>query len=115
MEKVLGVILVMVYVVWLMSGGAKPSSSGGITEPELMPSPTVNLSQKQMHDVIKTVGKNCGWVMTEYKSNALIAEKMQGENAISATITFDGSSFTISSDSKSEFSKLQNAINRALR
>ena len=78
-------------------------------------SPTAHVSkqhytQEKIHSIIKKAGVENGWIMTEFKKNTLIAEKVNGNNATSVTITFDNSSFNISPAN----SDLENAINNAL-
>ena len=69
-----------------------------------------NLTQEKIHKIIKSVGEKDGWNMTEFKSNALIAEKTDGDNSKSVTITFDKHSFDITPHD----SDLEDAIRDAL-
>ena len=55
-----------------------------------------NLTQEKVHNIIIKAGEEDGWKMTEFKSNTVIAEKMNGSVSKSVTITFDKSSFDIS-------------------
>jgi len=41
-----------------------------------------------VHDAIMKAGEKSGLTMTEFKSNAIIAEKADGDNSASATVTF---------------------------
>jgi len=52
-------------------------------------------SQKDIYKMIKAAGEKDGWKMTEYKSNAFIAEKIDGDNSESVTVTFHGHSLDI--------------------
>ena len=52
-------------------------------------------SQEDIYKMIKAAGEKDGWKMTEYKSNAFIAEKIDGDNAESVTVTFHGHSLDI--------------------
>ena len=67
----------------------------------------VNLTQKKVHQIIKKAAQEDGWHTTEFKSNALIAEK-EGEEAV--TITFDKSSFDLSPANSSLNSTLNSAL-----
>jgi len=69
-----------------------------------------NLTQKKIHKIIKSAGEEDGWIITEFKSNALIAEKLDGDNSKSVTITFDKHSFDITPQD----SDLEDAISDAL-
>jgi len=46
-------------------------------------------SNKSIQEAIMKVGEEHGWKITEFKSNAVIAEKIDGDDSASATITFD--------------------------
>ena len=41
-----------------------------------------------LHDAIMKAGKKNGFKMTEFKSNAIVAEKADGDDSASATVTF---------------------------
>jgi len=90
------------------------SRSGGYEYP--LPAHT---DKSKLHDAIIQAGKDKGWIITEFKSNALVAEKICGERSASATIKFNGEnlaivkeSVTSCPDSKYEdhVDELQNAI-----
>ncbi|MEA3330084.1 MAG: hypothetical protein U9Q29_00115 [Campylobacterota bacterium] len=53
-----------------------------------------NITQEKLHTLIKTAGEKDGWKMTEFKSNAIIAEKTDGDDTTAVTISFDKHSFT---------------------
>ncbi len=55
-----------------------------------------NLTQEKVSKIIHEAAEKAGWEMTEFKSNAFIAEKIDGENSVSTTITFSTDSFDIS-------------------
>ena len=69
-----------------------------------------NLTQEKVGKIIKTAGEENGWIMTEFKNNALLAEKISGEKATSVTIKFDKHSFDVSPAN----SELENIISDAL-
>ena len=46
-------------------------------------------SNKSIQKAIIKVGEEHGWKITEFKSNAVIAEKIDGDDSASATVTFD--------------------------
>lgn len=114
MEKILGLILIVVYGVWFFTAQAGNISTDEIQEQEirLMSDTTVKiaLTQSQMHKRIKSVAEQEGWITTEFKSNTLIAEKTTEGNSISVTIIFSKSGFSISPKNID----LSNAINGAL-
>jgi len=45
-------------------------------------------TSKKLHDAIIKAGKAKGLKMTKFKANAIIAEKITGDNSASATVTF---------------------------
>ena len=114
MAKILGLILIGVYLVWFFTVQAVNVSIQDVVEQEthlIQHSNTeVHLSQTEMHDTIKNTAEKEGWNTTEFKSNALIAEKMTEDNSIAVTITFSKSEFFISPENID----LQNAINNTL-
>jgi len=46
-------------------------------------------NNKSIQEAIIKVGEEHGWKITEFKSNAVVAEKIDGDDSASATITFD--------------------------
>ena len=54
------------------------------------------LTLKQAHDLIVKAGEENGWRMTAFKENAVIAEKLNGDNAIATTVYFNENSFYVS-------------------
>ena len=98
-EKLLGLVLVMVYVVWSFTAqSATPLdelTQQEVTVMEEDHSVGIHLSQERFHNIILDAGEKNGWIMTEFKSNALIAEKVENDNALSVTITFNKTSFSV--------------------
>jgi len=108
MKKViLGMVLSLSSLLVFTSCTTSPSSpedkSGYIT--------LQNLSQKSVQDIILKTGQNNGWIMTKFKNNAIIAEKISKENSLSTTITFDKSSFNLSPENNELRDILNNALN----
>ena len=114
MAKILGIILIGVYLVWFFTVQAVNVSTEDIADQEIRlmenSKTEIHLTQKEMHHTIKNAAQKEGWNTTEFKNNALIAEKMTEDNAISVTITFSKSEFSISPENID----LQNAINSTL-
>jgi len=52
-----------------------------------------SMSLKKIHDIIKEAGEQDGWRMTEFRDNALIAEKFHSDSSEVVTIEFSRSSF----------------------
>lgn len=48
-----------------------------------------------IHDAIMKAGEKNGLMMTEFKSNAIIAEKADGDKSASATVIFSNDKITI--------------------
>ena len=116
MEKVIGLGLVLVYATWFLTAQSTslPTSvvDSSSVESFVDEKSIVNktLTHKQLYKTIKSVGEDENWIMTDFKSNTLIAEKINDTTSISVTIKFDESSFHISPENN----ELQNAINKAL-
>ena len=68
------------------------------------------MSQKKIHALIKSAGEKDGWRMTEFKKNAILADRTNGDDLISTTVYFDKNSFTTSPKN----SDLEDAISDAL-
>ena len=106
MKKVITLgILSALSVVFLSGCGAEPSpeSHTGTVEKG-------HMTQEKVHKIIKQAGEEAGWTMTEFKSNAMIAEKIDGDDSIAVTVTFSNSDYDI----YPENSELDDAIDSAL-
>jgi len=138
MGNILALVLVLVYVAYVVTGGtestyssfkkstevpthavaehsapveahAAPAVEEAAPEAEYVAS-KIHLSQKEMRHTIKAAGEENGWIMTEYKGNTLIAEKIEEDGMVSVTVTFDSSSFSI----EPENTTLDNILNSVL-
>jgi len=99
----LGVVSILSSFVLVGCGGntASPSTPNVIH---------TELSQKKIAHVIKAAGEKAGWRMTEFKKNAMLADKTDGDKLISTTVYFDKHSF--STDPKND--ELEDAISDSL-
>lgn len=103
----LGLVSALSVLVFVGCGGAgasAPSSHDAKTAESTFF--TKHLTQEKAHKLILSAGEEAGWKMTEFKSNSVIAEKIDGEDTISVTISFDNDSFEI----HPENSDLEDAI-----
>ncbi|MBU1657604.1 hypothetical protein KKG72_00950 [bacterium] len=71
-----------------------------------------SLTQKDIHEIIKNVGEKEGWIMTEYKTNSLLAEKINGDTTTAVTINFDTSSFFVSPQSDDLAKAISEELNK---
>ena len=114
MAKILGIILIGVYLVWFFTAQAVNVSTEDIAEQEIHfiddSIDSKNLTQNEMYNLVKNTAEKEGWRTTEFKSNTLIAEKTSDSNSESVTVTFSKSAFSISPENID----LQNAINSTL-
>jgi hypothetical protein len=69
-----------------------------------------DMTQKEIHKAIFDAAEDAGWRMTEFKDNALIAEKSDGDDTIAVTVSFSKDYFFLSPNN----SDLQNIIEDAL-
>ena len=90
MQKMIKLTLTTAVAVLLMTGcgggntqTASESMSGG-TELQL----EGHTTNKKLHEAIMKAGEAQGLKMIEFKSNAIIAERANGDDSASATITF---------------------------
>jgi len=103
MKKIITLGLISSLSALLFVGCAEtpsPESHSGVIE-------HAHMTQEKVHTIIKKAAEKDGWRTTEFKSNALIAEKV-GEEAV--TITFDKSSFDLSPSNSSLNSTLSAAL-----
>ena len=112
MEKILALVLVAVYSLWLFTAQSieYTNKTEIITLIAQHHEVNVDRSQKSMLLDIKKACESAGWIMTEFKSNTLIAEKLIENSAVSATVTFTKSSFNVSPQNID----LEGIINKAL-
>ncbi len=73
---------------------AEESASGGI-ELTLQH----HTKTEAVHDAVMKAGEKSGLKMTEFKSNAIIAERADGDNSASATVTFTNDKVIIRDES----------------
>jgi len=100
------------------SGAVSPedSRSGGyeMSLPE-------NVKSSAVSSAIMKAGEENGWVMTKFKTNSFIAEKIEGDKSASATVSFDREKLIIVKDASdldsydSDVDKLQDAILEILK
>ncbi len=106
--KIIALVLVLVVVAWILTGQTESTYSSfksvGVSEHTTEAEPVVetehssakiHMTQKSMHHAIKAAGEENGWIMTEYKANTIIAEKLSDNDTVSVTVTFDNISFLI--------------------
>jgi len=84
MKKAISVGLVSILSTMLLVGCSATTSN---PEAHAVEVEHKHLTQEKVHKLIKKAGEENGWKMTEFKSNAIIAEKI-GENSESTTVTF---------------------------
>jgi len=85
-------------------GEPSPESHTGMVEKQ-------DMTQAKMHKLIKRAGEDSGWIMTEFKSNALIAEKIDGDDSQAVTVTFSKSAYDIDPESSELNSAIEDALN----
>jgi len=69
-----------------------------------------NLSQEKIKVLITEAAEVNGWMITEFKHNAVIAEKIGDKSSVAVTVTFENSYFDITPAN----SELEDIINDAL-
>ena len=114
--NILALILVLVYVTWNFTATSAVSQSEGSNTQDTVSimEDTKHFStertQEEMHKLIKSLATNNGWDITEFKSNTLIAEKVENDNSISLSILFDNSSYSLSVENKELNTILDNGL-----
>jgi len=111
--NILAVVLVLVYATWYFTNGTTSSSEDNYTQE------TVSImekdgfherTQEEMHKAIESIATNDGWDITKFKSNTLIAEKVNNENSIAVTIVFNNSSYSLTPENKDLSTVLNNGL-----
>ena len=117
MEKILGLILGLVYAFWFVSVSSdqvqQTALVTNVVEASTVEQHSINqeLSQNDIHETIKRVGDEQGWIMTEFKNNTLIAEKIGDKETISVTVKFSKYNFDISPLNSELSSAITSALN----
>ncbi len=98
-EKVLALVLIMVYLVWSMTEKPVTSLKKLIEQETAVYSKghTINIhySQERLQNILMKAGEQNGWSMTAFKRNTLIAEKVGDNDSIAITVKFDKSEFSV--------------------
>ena len=97
-EKLLALVLIMTYVIWSFTAQPVVPMDKLTQQIKVIGEKhdiNVAWTQEKIHDAIVSAGEQNGWIMTEFKSNALIAEKLKGDNTVAVTVKFDKSFFSI--------------------
>jgi len=101
MKKMIKIVLASAVSIFLFTGcgggniqTAEDSISGGV-ELTLQG----HTKTETVHDAIVKAGEKNGLTMTEFKSNAIIAERADGDNSASATVTFTNDKIIIRDES----------------
>jgi hypothetical protein len=74
-----------------------------------------HMTQSEIHEAVKHAGEKAGWRMTEFRYDAMIAEKFTDSGAQTATVTFNESSFKVETKDGKSASDLEDAIAKALQ
>ena len=98
-EKVLALVLILIYFIWSLTVQSVAPIEELAQQTTSVENENyalkANYSQKKLQKLIIEAGEENGWIMTEFKSNTLIAEKIQNENSLSLSVKFNKSSFSI--------------------
>jgi hypothetical protein len=110
MNKILSITLISAITLVLSTGcgGTSPSPESHdakVSEDALYVQTHDN---KKIAHAIEKAGEKTGWKITEFKSNEVIAEKVDGENTISSTVKFSEGHIEFSNNSAT--SDLRDAI-----
>ena len=116
MKKLVTIGCTAAVSVLLLTGcGGKSGTEGGLHTDEKRGLEAVaqkRVNKEVLYGVILDAGRDAGWIMTEFKNNEIIAEKITGEDSISASVHLDSHGFHISPEEGT--ADLKNAINDRL-
>jgi len=115
--NILAVILVLVYLAWSFTNEPTQVVTNSKVDTQETKSLVkernqkgVERTQEEMGRAISSSAENNGWDITKFKSNTLIAEKVENENSISVTVIFDNSSFSLSPENKELYTILSDSL-----
>ena len=113
MKKIIIGSVAVVLSTFLLSGcstNATPSHASGDAQAVDYIHFDKKINSKSMQKILKNVGESEGWRMTEYKNNAMIAEKISDAEAEAVTITFSKDFFYTNPRNRSLESAIKDAL-----
>lgn len=116
MKKLITIGCATLTSVLLLTGcGGKPGVESGAHKEEKRGLEAVaqeRVDKKVLHKVILEAGRGAGWIMTEFKNNEIIAEKIDGGSSVTASVHFGSHGFHITPEEGT--GDLKDAINDRL-
>jgi len=109
MKKTIGTLFLAFFVTVLMTGCGSTGTGDAKTSEYTQIHKRTSL--QKLHKLIAKTAEADGWRVTEFKSNTLIAEKMQDENTLAVTISFSPEYFYLSPENSDLQNLLEDAIN----
>lgn len=113
MKKIIVIGATLLLSAFLLDGcntNATPSHASEDAKSENYIYFPTTIQPKEMQKILKSVGESEGWRITEYKSNAMIAEKLDNPDAKAVTITFSKDFFYTTPRNTSLESAIKNAL-----
>ena len=108
MKKLINLSLVSAFSLLLLSACATKSEDARVADYTPI---TKSFTQSKIKKIIMKSGEEHGWKMTEFKSNAVVAENFSGNTSEAVTVHFNENSF--STDPHND--ALEDIINDALK
>ena len=116
MKKMITIGCIVLASTLLLTGcGSKMEAEGGLNTTEKRGLEAVaqkHMNKELLEKSILGAGEDAGWIMTEFKGNEIIAEKINGEDSITASVHFDSHGFHITPEEGT--GDLKDAINDRL-
>jgi len=109
-RKIIQTVAVLVSSLIITACSTTPKVQGDVKQ-EAYVKIEKSMPLKKIHNLIKEAGEQDGWRMTEFKENALIAEKFSNDSSEVVTIEFSKDSFHLTPEN----SELESAIAEKLR
>ncbi len=122
MKKILALTLISSVTLILTTGcgGSGPSAKSPLKDPSVNENALYINTQNndKIAKSIHTAGQQAGWRVTDFNSNALIAEKIDGDTSYITTVEFHNGHIEFNNEdgtSDSDISDLKDAIEKALK
>ena len=91
-RKTLQTVLILASTIVVTACSTTPKVEGDVKQEDYVKIEK-RMPLKEVHDLIAQAGEDAGWRITEFRDNALIAEKFDGDDSKTVTIDFSTTSF----------------------
>ena len=109
-RKILQTVLILASTMIVTACSTTPKTQGDVKQEDYVQIEK-KLPLKEIHKLIAEAGEEAGWRITEFKENALIAEKFDGDESKTVTIDFSTTSFHLTPQDDELESVIEDKLN----